>query len=420
MRILVISQMFPCRRHPTSAIFFANLMKELAPKVDELIIVTPRPYIPRLFTKLKKSWRKWHLDPMVSKQDGMEIIRPYVLSLRGTSFSGLNGLLMHYSLLRPVRNLLKTRNIELILGYNMIPEGIAAVRLAKAFKLPVGFWGIGTDVNTIARYNRVNWHLTKKCAEESDIILSESEDLGRKIKTFSQKAINVQTFYKGIDVSNFNDLPPRDVLMKKLRLNPGKRYLLFVGRLIYDKGIHELAQAYTVIAKKYPDVNLILIGEEIEKETLVEKFKNENILDKIIFTGIIPFKEVAYYMKVATVLVFPTWAEGLPNVVMEAMASGLPVVASDVDGIPEVLEDRITGLSVPARNLERLTEAMIEMIENEELRTVCINNAKQLISESFDVKKNASHLYHLLENLKKRSHQSFERFSCHQERGGGM
>jgi len=400
MKILVISYMFPCKRHPTSAIFFANLLKELSSKVDDLVVVTPRPYIPKLFARLRKRWARWYVDPMTSKRDGLEIIRPFVLTLRGVSFSGINGILWQYSLVNFIKNLIKKRKFDIVLGHNLLPDGIAAGRLAKMFKLISVTWCIGTDINDFAKYNFMNHYLTNKCLEESHLVLTTSKDLENKINRFSNKAVNVQAFYRGIDISNFQNLAPKDSLMRDLKLNPQKRYILFVGRLIYDKGIYELAEAFNIIASEYPDIHLLMIGEEIEKETLIKKFV-ESVSDRVHFKGIIPYKEVAYYMKIAELLVLPTWAEGLPNVVMEAMAIGLPIVATDVGGIPEVLQNGITGLSVPAKNAEKLTEAIVRMIEDKNLRETCMRNAKELIHNKFDVKKNVLQLLNLLETLRR-------------------
>ncbi len=398
--------MFPCKRHPTSAIFFANLMEELALKVDELIVVTPRVYIPKFLIKFKKRWLEWYLDPMVSKENKMEIIRPYFLSLRGVPYGGINGILMQYSLYSLLKKLINERKIELILGYNMIPEGIAAVRLAKKFNLPVGFWAIGTDVNDFATYNRINYSLSRKSIEGSNIVITESKDLENKIAKLCKKSIQVKTFYKGIDISNFQNLPYKKILSEKLNLDPDKQYILFVGRLIYDKGIYELARAFNIISKEYRDFNLILAGEGIEKENLKKKFIEEGTLNKVHFIGIVSHKEVAYFMKVSDLLVLPTWAEGLPNVVLEAMAVGLPVIATNVGGIPEILENRVTGLSVPAKNVEKLTEAMIKMIEDKNLREKCINNAKELILKRFDVKTNVFKLYKLLQEVVDNYHKN--------------
>ena len=356
--------------------------------------------------KFKKNLGRWFLDPMISKENGMEIIRPYVLFLPGAKFVGINGVLMQYTLFRLLKKLIEERKIELILGYNMLPEGIAAVRLAKIFKLPVGFWAIGTDVNDMAIYNRINNYLSRKCIEDSQVVLTESKDLENKVRAICKKSVSVQTFYKGIDVSNFQNFPPKNILMEKLQLNQGKRYILFVGRLIYDKGIYELAESFNAITKCYHDIDLILIGEEIEKVKLIAKFRDYGILNRVIFKGIIPYKEVACYMKISDLLVLPTWAEGLPNVVMEAMAVGLPVVATIVGGIPEILENRVTGLSVPSKNVEKLTGAVIEMIDDKNLRESCRRNAKELIHNTFDVRKNVCELYELLQEVINNYHKN--------------
>jgi len=399
VKILVISKMFPCKRHPTSAIFFANLMKEFAPIVDELIVVTPRVYIPKFLIKIRKDLYKWFLDPMVSQINGIQIIRPFVLSLPGKFFAGINGLFMQYCLHTLVKNLVKTRKIKIILGYNMIPEGIAAVLLAKIFKLSVGFWVIGTDFNDVASNNLPNYYLSKRCLLKSNLVVTESKDLEEKIKKMYTKSVKVRTFYKGIDISNFRNLPSKNFLLKKLELNVNRKYIIFVGRLIRSKGIYEVAQAFIRLAKNNPDFRLILVGEEIEKERLEKIFKEAKILHKIIFKGIISYQEVARFMKISDLLVFPSWKEGLPNVILESMAIGLPVVASNAGGIPEVIKNEITGLLVPVKNVDMLVIAVNKMMEDKQLRRMCINNAKELVNKKFDVRKNVNDLKIYLNKL---------------------
>lgn len=399
MKVLVISQMFPCLRHPTSAVFFANLMRELAPHIEKLIVVTPRPFVPKWLTKIKKSWVKFHVDPSHSHENGMEIIRPFVLVLPGAKYLGINTLLMWFLLYSRIKRLIRHNNIDIVLGYNLIPEGIVATAFAGKLGLPSAYWAIGSDVNNFPVYGPLSRYLVKKSIGQSSLVITESKDLEQKIRTLYGMPAQVKTFYKGIDVDNFTNLPPREKIKKKYGMALDKKYILFVGRLLRTKGVYELAEAFTAVRKKYPHYELLLLGEEIEKSGLTYMFKKAGVAAYVHFMGIVSFKDVAYYMQASDVFVFPSWAEGVPNVVMEAMAIGLPVVASDVDGIPEVLVNRVTGLSVPVRDVSRLTEATLKMIEDSDLRERCIANAKQLIYEKFNVKTNVSVLKNLLEEL---------------------
>jgi teichuronic acid biosynthesis glycosyltransferase TuaC len=399
MKLLIVSSMFPCKRHPTSGIFFANLLKELSQKVDEITLVCPRPYIPKVLTKIKKDWQKWYLDPMISQQDGVEVIRPYVFMLRGISSVGINAFFMKYSLYGLLNRIVVKKKIDIILGFNLIPEGVATVWLAKKLKLPCLVLAIGEDVDIHAKYNILNYYLTKKCLQKCTKILTVSKDLEYKIKALGKDSIPVQTFHLGIDVANFMDLPSKSILIEKLRLNHNKRYILFIGRLIREKGIYELAQAFINISERFPDIDLILLGEEFKKDFLIRIFNEAGVLDRITFTGIIPYKQVAYYMKVSDLLVLPSWNEGLPNCVLEAMCSRIPVVASNVGGIPEALENEVTGLSVPPKNVEKLTQAIIRMLSNNQLRMKCVDNGEKLVFDKFDVKKNALEFYYILNDL---------------------
>lgn len=404
MRLLVISSMFPCKRNPVSAVFFADLMKEFSKITDELIVVTPRVYIPRFLKRIRKSWKKWDLDPMVSRMGKIKIIRPYVPQLRGASHSGINAILMYKFLYGLIRHIARAKKIQMILGHNMLPEGVASVKLAGALKLPGGFWAIGSDVNDFALASRLNYRLSKECIAKSGIIFTTSKALENRVKSIGGENANVHTFYKGINLSEFLNLPGKKLIREKLGLEPEGKYMLFAGRLIREKGIYELADAFAAVQKKYDHFKLIFAGEELEKPELISALEKRKISGNVIFTGIVPHGNLAGYMKASDLLVLPTWAEGLPNVVIEAMACGLPVVTTDVGGIPEILENGVTGLMVPARDTEKLAKAIFRMIEDPDLREECVKNARELVIRNFDVRKNVFRLgYELCKLIPARS-----------------
>ena len=189
--------------------------------------------------------------------------------------------------------------------------------------------------------------------------------------------------------------------MKEMGIDESRNYMLFVGRVMREKGIFELAQSFNAIAIKYPDYDMIILGEAAETDDVKKCFESDQIMKRVHFKGIVSYDDVARYMQISDLLVFPSWSEGLPNVVVEAMAAGLPVVATNVGGIPEILKNGVTGLSVPARDTARLTDAVFTMIEDDKLRQKCINNARDLVMNNFDVKKNTTRLYELLQDVVK-------------------
>ena len=279
MNLLVISQMFPCKRHPTSAIFFAKLIKELSQRMDKIIVITPRVYIPRFATKIKGRWKKWFIDPVTSIEGRVEIFRPHVLSFPSFRFAGANGIIMQYALSELAIELAAKNKLDIILGNNMLPEGIAAEMLARKLNLPVVNWCIGTDINDFAEHNYLNHYLTKKCIKRSNMILTASNKLESKVREYAQNNNNVMTFYRGIDLLNFKNENKSDNTETDIKSDQGSKFILFVGRLLKTKGIYELAEAFIAVNNIYPDIKLtnneseIFLEWSLFKTKLIDKFK---------------------------------------------------------------------------------------------------------------------------------------------------
>jgi glycosyltransferase involved in cell wall biosynthesis len=150
-------------------------------------------------------------------------------------------------------------------------------------------------------------------------------------------------------------------------IKPGNIVIGFVGRLIVEKGIVILQQSFENILQRYPNVKLIIMGAEdpvwqLPKGTLSYLNNHPNI----ILTG--HQQDIVPYLCLMDIFVLPSYREGLPTVVLEASAMGLPVIGADTTGIVNAVADDETGKIVPGKNVEKLTEAIIEYIENQALR----------------------------------------------------
>ena len=186
---------------------------------------------------------------------------------------------------------------------------------------------------------------------------------------------------KGVDMEHFN--PTRFLDVKK---DDKKFRFVFVGRIVGDKGINELVEAFVRLNKVYPDIQLTLVGkyeanlDPVKPETLKmieenpcidacgQKYGDDLLLE---------------YMK-ADCFVMPSYREGFPNTVMEAGAMGLPSVVTDINGSREIIIHGENGLIVPSQNVYALYEAMKQMVEDTSARKKMAANARLLIDSRFE------------------------------------
>jgi glycosyltransferase involved in cell wall biosynthesis len=162
---------------------------------------------------------------------------------------------------------------------------------------------------------------------------------------------------------------PEEVLALKRDLKLGdEKVILTVGRMSSEKGHANLLDAVAMLrnALDLPGYRLLLVGDGPEQENLRRQAANLGLSEKLIMTGF--QKNVAPYYAIATIFVLPSLSEGSPNVVLEAMTAGLPIAATRVGGVPEILENETTGLLVPPANPEAMASVIRSLLVRKELR----------------------------------------------------
>ncbi|MDP2989250.1 MAG: glycosyltransferase family 4 protein, partial [Kiritimatiellota bacterium] len=168
----------------------------------------------------------------------------------------------------------------------------------------------------------------------------------------------------GIDTHHFNSHAQAiDTFMD------GKFNVLFVGRMEKRKGFDYLWKAYRLVKQEIPDCRLIAVGPGNRLRHKYEKRIHRIGLDDVVFAGYAPYNELPRYYKSADVVCFPnTGWESFGVVLLEAMSTGKPIVASAIDGFTSVLTDGVEGITVPPRNVEKLAEAILKLMKDENLR----------------------------------------------------
>lgn len=202
-----------------------------------------------------------------------------------------------------------------------------------------------------------------------------SPDKLRVIGDGSSNGINVQHFCKALFAEELVD-PIRKQL-------GGGFTFIFVGRIVRDKGICELVEAFTRLQQEHPDARLLLVGDfEQELDPLPEEVYHTIQSHPAIYCAGWQ-DDVRPWFAAADALAFPSYREGFPNVVMQAGAMGLPCVVSDINGCNEIIIEGENGLIIPSHDAAALYQAMKRMMEDKALYTHCQQNARPLIASRY-------------------------------------
>jgi len=180
----------------------------------------------------------------------------------------------------------------------------------------------------------------------------------------------------GVDIRKFRPDLPVAAIRESLGLRPDDVVLLFVGRLVPIKRISLLLKVFKRVARERDDVKLLIVGDGPLKSLILEAMKEDS---RILYLG--PREDVNMIMAASDVLILPSRSEGVPSVILEAQACGMPVIASRTGGIPDVVKHGRTGLLVDVNDLHGLIRALRRLINNPELRRTMGQEARRLIKE---------------------------------------
>jgi glycosyltransferase involved in cell wall biosynthesis len=208
------------------------------------------------------------------------------------------------------------------------------------------------------------YYLTRPLLSAADAVVCLTEAIQQWLQERGIAEGRASVIASGVDTHSFR---PRDkiTLRRQLGLPPEKLILLYVGNLVPYKGVKILVDA--VYLMKASHSVLVLIGDGEERLSLEERVSRLGLSQRIRFVGAIPPDQVPLWMAAADLFVLPSFSEGRSNVLLEAMASGLPVVATDIPGNREAVSAGETGLLVPPGDPDSLAMALESMVANKEL-----------------------------------------------------
>lgn len=233
-----------------------------------------------------------------------------------------------------------------------VPASIAK----KTLNIPYIVWGQGSDIYLPERFLRLT---SKYTLRNADAVLALTEDMKREMQNICDREVSVVP--NGIDFGRFE-------ISSRVQKEGDGRTIIFVGRLHPIKGVHYLLEAMVTVLREMPNAKLVIVGDGIERlrlEALAEKLDLESCIH---FAGQMPQEEIPGVMHQADIFVLPSLSEGLPVVLLESMAAGLPIVATNVGGVPEVLEDRVNGYLVEVERPDDIATRVLMLMKNDNIR----------------------------------------------------
>ena len=234
----------------------------------------------------------------------------------------------------------------------------------------------------------------------NDKIIAVSEAARKaEIESSNVPSDKVVTIYNGIDPLPFTSVSDEAALEIRNSFGIPDDALLLgaIGRLHPAKGFNDLITAMTLLKTETNSIQLLIVGEGELLNQLKLQVHNNNLSRTIKFTGL--RNDIPEILSALDVLVSPSLWEGLPNVVLEAMAAGKPVVATSVGGTPEAVVDGETGLLVPPRNPEALATAILRLLGNSELRTRMGHAGRERVLNHFSMQRMVKRTEQLYQEL---------------------
>lgn len=348
--ILTLTGLYPSTARPRHGIFVEERLRHLvAASGITASVVAPVPWFP--FTSRRfGEYADFARTPRTDIRHGLEVRYPRYLAIPKVGMS-LAPFLMALALLPVVRRLRRQHpDLALIDSHFLYPDGVAACLLGRWLRIPVLMTARGSDVNLYPKY-AVPRALIRWAVRNAARVVTVSDALRDGLLALAADPAKVVTLRNGVDLQRFR---PGDRQAARSRLGLTGPTALSVGNLLELKGHHLLIEALPQL----PGVTAVIAGEGPMRTALEHLARERGVADRVRLPGNLPQDELIGCYNAADMLVLASSREGMPNVVLESLACGTPVVATAVGGIPELIESDESGRLLAERSAAAIAGAV--------------------------------------------------------------
>lgn len=357
---------YPYEEDIQAGIFYKNFAEAIAKEVT-LTVIAPIPKTNFILDKLSKKWHAYSRAPLHEIKNGVSIYRPRYFAHPKEIRYGIPHRFMFNSILR-----LNLPIPDIIHAFGGFPIAMAAARYAREVKKPLVNTFIGSDLNDLPFASERQKKYLIEYAGVASSNLTVSEALKEKFKLITGK--DAERLYLPFSANSVPTIS-KQAAREQLGLDSHKFIALYVGYIYKAKGINELTDALRTLSKK-TDVHGIFCGGETSLVKEVIALPNAS------YAGQLSIDKVLLYMRAADVLVLPSYMEGIPGVIKEAGMCELPVIASNVGGIPELLgKDR--GYLIAPHSSSEIEAAILYVMDHPNEAAERAARLKTFIADNF-------------------------------------
>ncbi len=285
-----------------------------------------------------------------------------------------------------VIQLIKKESIDLLYANFILPQGFVGVVLKKVIKVPVIINVLGGDIgikNPVLRY------FVKYSLKRADHVVALTRAIQDEINKLNIGQIDISVVPLGVYSDLFSP-QYRDEKIRKKYVSNNDPLLLFVGRLVEKKGVSYLIEAFPKILKQFENSRLLVVGNGLLANDLKRLVQQLNISDSVYFEGDIDNKKLPQYYASADIFIGPSVIpesgdlEGQGVVFLEAMASGCCTIGTNIGGIPMSVVHEKSGLLVEQKNSQQISQAVIRILEDSNLRSRLKQDGRDHVVNNFD------------------------------------
>lgn len=394
MHILVVAISFPSPGNPYRATFIKEQVLQLCKRVDRVTVLSPTTFVPSFAKKFNCGAALTSIPERYSLIDGKcEVLFPRYVKAPGNWIFGWTKAQWCRIVEKTVTGFNKSHPVTLIHAHSGSVSAWAALLASRKHGIPLVVTYHGSEVHDGLVNHHKGWEMCRDVFKYAELNLPVSRDLESILKRHAKSQGSCETLVLGVDQSRF--FPSWEV--KK------ERNVLFVGDVKKEKGIFDLLMAWKEVKKVCPDAMLTVVGNDCTGGEFSKRVASLDLADSVRMLGPLPNQTIPDVMRESSLFCLPSYGEGLPVSIMEAMVCGLPIVATRVGGIPDIVFHNQTGLLVDKGNIQGLAQALTWLLSKPDEITRLSQAARMFACEHFDGEKSADRLVKLYKELIVRS-----------------